>query len=189
MYSRERLRLGTASLAQKLTLCTFLGIAWLCDGKPERRAYCKCIAAGAERLPIEPLPVASPLLENLARPSTPAFEAVDAKKPFLVGAVPLTYGTLKDRMARLQTLFNHYGLGAGDRIVIVSGDDSSVISLYFATVRAGLVAVIGNGETTAVEVARLIAAAEPRMVFVDRAIMPIEAVVALLPENCHAHLD
>ena len=127
-----------------------------------------------------------PLLQNLSTVIDGMFEAVDAKKPFLVGAVPLTYGTLKDRMGRLQTLFNHYGLGTGDRIVIVSGDDSSVISLYFATVRAGLVAVIGNGVTTADEVARLIAAAEPRMVFVDRAILPIEAVVALLPENCHA---
>lgn len=126
-----------------------------------------------------------PLLESLSAAIDNRFEAVDAEEPFLVGAVPLTYGTLKDRMGRLQTLFNHYGLGAGDRIVVVSSDDSSVISLYFATVRAGLVAVIGNGETTAVEVARLIAAAEPRMLFVDRAIMPIEAVVALLPENCH----
>ena len=126
------------------------------------------------------------MLQNLSSAIDATFEAVDAKKPFLVGAEPLTYGTLKDRMGCLQTLFNHCGLGTGDRIVIVSGDDSSVISLYFATVRAGLVAVIGNGETTADEVARLIAAAEPRMVFVDRAILPIEAVVALSPENCHA---
>ena len=130
--------------------------------------------------------MASPLLQNLSAAIDATFEAVDAKKSFLVGTVPLTYGTLKDHMGRLQTLFNHHGLGAGDRIVIVSSDDSSVISLYFATVRAGLVAVIGNGETTADEVARLIAAAEPRMVFLDRTIMPIEAVVALLPENCHA---
>jgi acyl-CoA synthetase (AMP-forming)/AMP-acid ligase II len=85
-----------------------------------------------------------PLLQTLSAAIDATFEAIDAKKPFLVGAVPLTYGTLKDRMGRLQTLFNHYGLGAGDRIVIVSGDDSSVISLYFATVRAGLVAVIGT---------------------------------------------
>lgn len=128
--------------------------------------------------------MASPLLQNLTTAIDAAFETVDAKKLFLVGAVPLTYGTLKDRIGRLQTLFHRHGLGPGDRIVIVSSDDSSVISLYFATIRAGLVAVIGNGETTAVEVARLIAAAEPRMVFVDRAIMPIEDVVALSPENC-----
>jgi len=100
--------------------------------------------------------------------------------------VPLTYGTLKDRMGRLQALFNRYGLGAEDRVVIVSGDDSSVICLYFAAVRAGLVAVIGNCETTADELARLFVVAEPRMVFVDQKIMPIEAVVALLPKNCHA---
>jgi long-chain acyl-CoA synthetase len=130
--------------------------------------------------------VASPLLQNLSAAIDATFEAVDANKPLLVGAEPLTYGIIKDRMGRMQTLFSHYGLGVGDRIVIVSRDDSAVISLYFATVRAGLVAVVGNSETTTVEVARLIAAAEPRMVFVDRAIMPIEAVVALLPENCHA---
>ena len=101
-----------------------------------------------------------PLLESLGAAIDATFEAVDAEKSFLVGAVPLTYGTLKDRMARLQTLFDHYGLGIGDRVVIVARDDNSVISLYFATVRAGLVAVIGNGETTADEVARLIAAAD-----------------------------
>lgn len=127
-----------------------------------------------------------PLLESLGAAIDATFAVVDAKKPFLVGAVPLTYGTLKDRMERLRTLFDHYGLGTGDRIVIVTSDDSSVISLYFSAVRAGLVAVIGNGKTTADEVARLIAAAEPSLVFVDRAIMPLEAVVALLPRNCHA---
>jgi long-chain acyl-CoA synthetase len=126
------------------------------------------------------------LLQNLSAAIDATFEAVDAKKPFLVGDVPLTYGALKDRMGRLQSLFNHYGLGTGDRIVVVSDDDTSVISLYFATARAGLVAVIGNGETTADEIARLIAATEPRMVFVDRAIMPLAAVAALLPANCYA---
>ena len=79
-----------------------------------------------------------PLLQNLSAAIDATFEAVDPKKLFLVGAVPLTYGTLKDRMGRMQSLFNHYGLGTGDRIVIVSRDDGSVISLYFATVRAGL---------------------------------------------------
>jgi len=127
-----------------------------------------------------------PLPDSLGAAIDAAFEAVDPSKTLLVGAVPLTYGTLKDRMARLQTLFDRHGLGAGDRIVIVTGDDSSVVSLYFAAVRAGLVAVIGNGETTADEVARLIAGADPRMVFVDQAIMSIEAVAALLPANCHA---
>src|SRR5262249_55584985 len=112
--------------------------------------------------------------------------AVDAKKLFLEGPVPLTYGTLKDRIGRLQALFKRYGLGAQDRVVIVSGDDSSVICLYFAAVRAGLVAVIGNCETTADELARLFVVAEPRMVFVDQKIMSIEALMALVPENCHA---
>ena len=127
-----------------------------------------------------------PLLESLDAAIDATFEVVDAEKLLLVGAVPLTYGALKDRIARLRTLFERYDLGAGDRVVIVGRDDNSVISLYFATVRAGLVAVIGNGETTADEVARLFAAAAPRMVFVDRTIMPLVAVVALLPENCHA---
>ena len=126
-----------------------------------------------------------PLPDSLGAAIDAAFEAVDPSKTLLVGAVPLTYGTLKDRMARLQALFDRHGLGTGDRIVIVTGDDSSVISLYFAAVRAGLVAVIGNGETTADEVARLIAGADPRMVFVDQAIMSIGAVAALLPANCH----
>ena len=130
--------------------------------------------------------MASPLLQNLSAAIDATFEAIDAKKLFLVGAVPLTYGTLRDRMGRLQTLFNHHGLGAGNRIAIVSSDDASIISLYFAAVRAGLVAVIGNGETTADEVARLIVAAAPRMVFVDQTIMPIESLGALLPENCQA---
>jgi long-chain acyl-CoA synthetase len=126
------------------------------------------------------------LHEKLSAAIDAAFEAVDPQKHLLVGPVSLTYGTLKDRMGRLQTLFNHYGLVTGDRVVVISGQDSCVISLYFASVRAGLVAVIGNREATADEVARLIAAADPRMVFIDRAIMPIEAVVALVPENCHA---
>ena len=86
-------------------------------------------------------------------------------------------------MRRLQAFFEYFGLGAEDRVVIVSGDDSAVINLYFAIVR---VAVIGNDETTRDEVSRLIAAAEPRMVFVDWAIMPIEAVKELVPETCHA---
>ena len=98
-----------------------------------------------------------PLLLNLCAAIDATFEEVDAKKPFLLGAVPLTYVTLKDRMRRLQAFFEYFGLGAEDRVVIVSGDDSAVINLYFAIVR---VAVIGNDETTRDEVSRLIAAAK-----------------------------
>jgi long-chain acyl-CoA synthetase len=127
-----------------------------------------------------------PLLQSLSAAIDATFEAVDPQKLLLVGKVPLTYGTLRDRMARLHTLFSRHGLRRGDRIVIISGDDSAVISLYFAAVRAGFVAVIGNGEITAKEVPQLIATAEPRIVFIDRAITPIEVALALLPENCHA---
>jgi hypothetical protein len=42
-----------------------------------------------------------PLLQSLSAAIDATFEAVDPQKLLLVGKVPLTYGTLRDRMARL----------------------------------------------------------------------------------------
>jgi long-chain acyl-CoA synthetase len=102
--------------------------------------------------------------------------AANPEKPFLVGPAPLTYGTLRDRIDRLRTLFDRHGLCMGDRVVIVSGDDCAVISLYFATVRAGLVAVIGNSEAPIAELARLVEAAAPMVIFADPSMIPPDEV-------------
>lgn len=121
--------------------------------------------------------------QNLGEIIDSTFKAVDPQKLLLFGTAPLTYGVLRDRMSRLLTLFGRYGLSTGDRVAIVSEDDNAVTSLYFATVRAGLVAVIGDAHTGAEELTRLVAATEPKIIFIDQVILPAGTVRALLPSD------
>ena len=126
------------------------------------------------------------LPQSIAAGIDAAFAAADPRKVLVAGPTPLTYGALHDHMDRLNALFQRLALAPGDRVVIASGNDIAVIALYFAVVRAGLVAVIGNGDTTAEEVIRLVDAADPRLAFVDRATISPEELLARMPAGGHA---
>lgn len=101
-----------------------------------------------------------------------ALTATGPEKPFLVtGAETLRYGELADRLARLYSVFAEMGLASGDRVVIAAADDAATATLTLAAMRAGLTAVVGDPRTTRQELARLLAAADPRAVFIDAALL------------------
>ncbi|MGH8895062.1 MAG: AMP-binding protein, partial [Actinomycetes bacterium] len=64
-------------------------------------------------------------------------------------------------------------LRTGDRVALVLSNSPAFVTAYFAILRAGLVAVPVNSGYTAPEVARLLAAAEARVVLCDDASTPV----------------
>ncbi len=91
-----------------------------------------------------------------------------AKKTFVtVQDRTLTYGELFDLTGRLGAFFKKNGVGKGDRAVILSHDDMSVIVLFMACLRFGVTAVILNPEASEEEQKNLVAATKSKALFMD----------------------
>lgn len=88
----------------------------------------------------------------------------------------LTYGTLLDVTARMESWFTEQGMKPGDRAVIASRNDLAVITLFMACLRYGITAVILNYEASTKELQTLTAAAKPGTIFGDQDI--IEKIIA-----------
>ena len=84
-----------------------------------------------------------------------------------VGTEQLSYAALGERMARFNGLVRQMGLCVGDRVAILSDDDMAVVTIFFALLRAGLTAVVGDGKATPDELVRLLTAADPAALFAD----------------------
>lgn len=93
---------------------------------------------------------------------------VDADRPLMMSPDGvLTYGNLKKRISKLRGLFGALGLTPGNRVVIASDNDETVVTVFFALLTSGLTAIISDGRTTPHELSTLIASADPAAVFVD----------------------
>lgn len=92
---------------------------------------------------------------------------VKGSKTFIVGSRDLTYSTLFDRIGRLTSLFRNIGLGLGDRVVISSKDDLSLVTLFVALLRNGITAVVLDPDAPIVELRKLIEAADAKALFLD----------------------
>ena len=84
-----------------------------------------------------------------------------------VGTEQLSYAALGERMARFNGLVRQMGLCVGDRVAILSDDDMAVVTIFFALLRAGLTAVVGDGKATPDELVRLLTAADAAALFAD----------------------
>jgi long-chain acyl-CoA synthetase len=113
-------------------------------------------------------------------------------KIYVVGSRDLTYGVLFDRLGRLTTWFRKVGLATGDRAVVSSQDDLSLLTLFTALVRNGITAVVLDPDAPEAEVSKLIAAADAKSVFLDvhrvksgaiqRVLRPDAVVTAIDPD-------
>jgi long-chain acyl-CoA synthetase len=89
-------------------------------------------------------------------------------KPFVVlGDDRLTYGALRNVMARTAGLFRECGIGPGDRIVICSVHEIEVIALYLAALRSGVTAALIDPHSSLEETGNLVRAAEAKALFLD----------------------
>src|SRR5689334_13620331 len=105
-------------------------------------------------------------------------------KPFVVlGDEALSYGALSDLIARTARLFQKSGVELGDRIVICSQHEIETIALYAAALRAGVTAAVIDPHSSVDEARILIAASEPKALFIDRGWGGAEGVAEELFRN------
>lgn len=89
-------------------------------------------------------------------------------KPFVVlGDECLTYGALREFMARTARLFAECGVRMGDRVVICSENDLAVIVLYLSAMRVGVTPALVDPNSSVDEATALVRAASAKAVFVD----------------------
>lgn len=80
------------------------------------------------------------------------------------------YRKLFDTVSRTRGLFASYGLKEGERILVATQDDASLISLVIACFEHGLSAVVADPDSTAYEANHLADISKPSRVFVDSAL-------------------
>ena len=80
-----------------------------------------------------------------------------------------TYGELSDQVARVRGGLVAAGVGRGDRVAIVCGNNGYFVSSYLATVGIGAVAVPLNPSSPAPEIERELGVVSPKMVIVGPA--------------------
>jgi long-chain acyl-CoA synthetase len=108
------------------------------------------------------------------------------ERPALLdGSACVTHGDLEQRAARLARALAGLGVGAGDRIVVLSESRRETIELLGAAACLGACVVMLNVRWSDCEIARVIQDADPRIVFADA---PLEHLLALVPPHvrCHA---
>jgi len=91
-------------------------------------------------------------------------------KIFLDGPQSITYRQLFDRIERLAMLFERLGLTFGDRVLIASVNDAAVSTIVLALLRCGITSVPVNPDSSRAELHNLIAKAEIKAAFMDKAI-------------------
>ena len=95
----------------------------------------------------------------------------------------LTYGALAEEMSRLGAAFDVLGLKAGDRALVISRDERTVIALFFSLLRAGLTPVLGDVQTTGPELVELADVCEPAAIFADAAVMASSGIAGKIPAS------
>jgi len=83
----------------------------------------------------------------------------------------LSYRELLDSVCRMGSFFEERRLAIGDRAVLISDDDPSTITLFFALIRHGFTATILNPNSSASELEALTEAADPAVIFADTAVV------------------
>ena len=97
-------------------------------------------------------------------------DAHDADRvALIVGGRDTTYGELRDQVARLRGGLASCGIGDGDRVALLCGNNRSFVVSYLAVVGIGAVAVPLNPASPAPEIERELAAVGPAAVIVGPA--------------------
>lgn len=124
--------------------------------RPWHRSY----GAIPHRLPERPAPLYS-ILEG-HDPSRVALILKD---------VSLTYGDLLAQTARIAAALADYGVGVGDRVVLLLPNSFGFVQVYFGALRRGAVVVALNPLYTTSELAGLLMDAQPTLL-----VVPVEAL-------------
>jgi long-chain acyl-CoA synthetase len=104
---------------------------------------------------------------SLAAAIDHSLSATKPAKTYLAGARELSYGEVGERLRRLTNLFRRMGLGRDDRVVLSSKDDIALITLFLALIRNGITVVVLDPDAPAIEIAKLIEAADAKALLLD----------------------
>jgi len=99
----------------------------------------------------------------LRNPDGPALTSVER-------GITITWAMLEHRVGRLaHALLHHFGLKPGDRVALIAENDTRVLELQFACMRAGLILVPLNWRLAVGELVTLARDSSPAIVFYDQA--------------------
>ncbi|MBQ5997284.1 MAG: AMP-binding protein, partial [Bacteroidales bacterium] len=87
----------------------------------------------------------------------------------LDGGQQYTYGTMHDRVEEVSDLLSHYGIAAGDRVVVFSQNMPDWTIAFFAVTAYGRVAVPVLADSSATEVANILGHSGAKALFVSAA--------------------
>ena len=102
--------------------------------------------------------------------------AVEGDAPAVIqGGRVLSFRELHRRVDELAAGLVGLGIGAGDRVCVLAQNDAAYLELYGACARQGIIAYPINWRLTGPEVERVVERAQPRMMVVDAATLPLVA--------------
>ena len=87
----------------------------------------------------------------------------------------LTFRTMLERVDALAAGLAELSIVKGDRLCILAQNDPGYVELYFACAKRGIIAYPINWRLTADEISRILERAQPRLMLVDDAAMPLAA--------------
>ena len=113
------------------------------------------------------------------------------QQPFLTeqSGKQISYAELEQRSAQLANVFVELGLRPGDRLAVQLHKSASVLLIYLAALRAGVIYLPLNTAYTERELRYFLTDAEPAMVIADPALLPcLQGLTsqASTPAQCHA---
>lgn len=95
--------------------------------------------------------------------------SVPRRKPLLAGPHPLSYGDLFSAVRKTATLCADLGLKPGDRVMVITEDDRSLIMLFLSFLRTGLTTIVLDPHGPLSEAEALMRASDPQALFADAA--------------------
>ncbi len=108
---------------------------------------------------------------------------------WLRGSQPVTYAELLAETGRMANALAGLGLGKGDRLLVQVGKCETVLTLYLACLRAGVVFLPVNPDYTLAETGHFLADATPALVLVDAPRVALIAATGARTLELSAFLD
>ncbi|MCA8926990.1 MAG: AMP-binding protein [Alphaproteobacteria bacterium] len=94
-------------------------------------------------------------------------QSVPRRKPLLAGPRPLTYGDLFAGVRKTAALCANLGLKPGDRVIVITEDDRSLIMLFLSFLRLGLTTIVLDPHAPLSEAESLMRASDALGLFAD----------------------
>ncbi|MCH8078937.1 MAG: AMP-binding protein [Proteobacteria bacterium] len=93
------------------------------------------------------------------------------RKNFLISKNNITYGQIREQVAKTRSLFRRFELKVADRLIVASSDKITVVAIYTACIMEGMTAVILDPNASTSEITVLLNRVSPKVAFFDQIII------------------